>query len=472
MSHQIVVEPVSRIEGHGKITITLDDRGRVADAQFHVTQFRGFEKFCEGRPFTEMPSLVERICGICPVSHALASARACDSILGVRIPDAAGKLRRLLHCGQFVQSHALSFFYLSAPDLLLGMDAEPADRNIFGVFRANPAFARDGIRLRQIGQQFIERLTGKRIHPSWVVPGGVNAPLSRERCDAMQALIPEGLEIARRTLALFKSLLGSFREEISTFASFPSYFMGMVDPDGRIDLVDGKLRFMDEVGNIVADQIDPDHYREYIGEAGEETSYLKSPYYKPVGYPQGIYRVGPAARLNVCDGCGTPLADLELEEFRQLEQGPVSSSFHNHYARLIEIIYALETMGDLLSDPGLLSDRVRSFARPNFPAGVGAVEAPRGTLLHHYTVDQDGLLTWANMIVATGNNNLAMNRGVLQVARHYLKGKKFDESSINRLQAVIRAFDPCLSCSTHALLQDGSPCIRLIGADGQLLDEV
>jgi NAD-reducing hydrogenase large subunit len=472
MSHQIVVEPVSRIEGHGKITITLDDRGRVADAQFHVTQFRGFEKFCEGRPFTEMPSLVERICGICPVSHALASARACDSILGVRIPDAAGKLRRLLHCGQFVQSHALSFFYLSAPDLLLGMDAEPADRNIFGVFRANPAFARDGIRLRQIGQQFIERLTGKRIHPSWVVPGGVNAPLSRERCDAMQALIPEGLEIARRTLALFKSLLGSFREEISTFASFPSYFMGMVDPDGRIDLVDGKLRFMDEVGNIVADQIDPDHYREYIGEAGEETSYLKSPYYKPVGYPQGIYRVGPAARLNVCDGCGTPLADLELEEFRQLEQGPVSSSFHNHYARLIEIIYALETMGDLLSDPGLLSDRVRSFARPNFPVGVGAVEAPRGTLLHHYTVDQDGLLTWANMIVATGNNNLAMNRGVLQVAGKYIRGKKLDESSINRLQAVIRAFDPCLSCSTHALLQDGSPCIRLIGADGQLLDEV
>ena len=471
MGQQVVIEPVSRIEGHGKITIILDDEGRVADAKLHVTQFRGFEKFCEGRPYTEMPSLVERICGICPISHSLASVKACDEILGIQVPETAAKLRRLLNCGEFIQSHALSFFHLSSPDLLLGMDSDPSKRNILGVLEKNPALARDGIRLRKIGQQVIEWFAGKRIHPAWVVPGGVNAPLTPEHRESMLTLIPEALDIIQRTLAWFKQSLENYREEIRTFANFPTYFMGLVDAEGNLEHVDGKLRFIDAKGNTVADQVNPALYRDYIGEAVEEFSYLKSPYYKPLGYPEGIYRVGPAARLNVCSGCGTPLADQEWAEFRSLERGPILSSFYNHYARLIEILYSIETLERLLKDPDILTTRIRAFAQPNYNEGIGVVEAPRGTLFHHYKVDEHGLMTWANMIVATGNNNLAMNRGVLQVAKRFVNGEKLNDSAINRIQAVVRAFDPCLSCSTHSI--GGSDfSITLIGADGKVIDEV
>lgn len=320
MAQKIVIEPVTRIEGHGKITINLDDQGNVSDAEFHVTQFRGFEKFCEGRPYYEMPSLVERICGICPISHSLASAKACDGILGVRIPAPAAKLRRLLSCASFIQSHALSFFHLSSPDLLLGMDAEPAKRNILGVVEANPGLALDGIRLRKIGQQIIEWFAGKRIHPAWVVPGGVNAPLTEEHRDNMVALVPEVYEIVERTLHWFKGVMENFREEIRTFANFPTMFLGLVNDDGNLEHVDGTLRFIDSKGKFVVDGVDPARYQDYIGEAVEPFSYLKSPYYKPAGYPDGIYRVGPAARLNVCSGCGTPKADQEWAEFIGLER--------------------------------------------------------------------------------------------------------------------------------------------------------
>lgn len=471
MSEQVVIEPISRIEGHGKISITLDEAGRVADARLHVTQYRGFEKFCEGRPYYEMPSLVERICGICPVSHSLASAKACDRILGVQAPEVALKLRRLLNCGEFIQSHALSFFHLSAPDLLLGMDSDPAKRNILGLLEAHPTIARDGIRLRQMGQQIIEWFAGKRIHPAWVVPGGVNEPLRQDHQQMMLAMVPEALDIIQRTLNLFKQSIEKYREEIRTFANFPTHFLGLVNEDGTLEHVQGKLRMIDARGNIVVDQMDPADYQDLIGEAVEEHSYLKSPYYKPLGYPDGIYRVGPAARLNVCSGCGTPLADQEWAEFRSLERGPVLSSFFNHYSRLIEVLYCIETLDRLLRDPDILSTRTRAFAQPNYREGVGVVEAPRGTLFHHYRVDDYGLITWANMIVATGNNNLAMNRGVLQVARRYIDGNKLTDGAINRIQAVIRAFDPCLSCSTHLLGGGSAPWIRLLGANGEVLDE-
>ncbi|CAG36941.1 Ni/Fe hydrogenase subunit alpha [Desulfotalea psychrophila] len=471
MGKQIVIEPVSRIEGHGKITINLDEEGKVADARLHVTQLRGFEKFCEGRPYTEMVSLTERICGICPISHSLASSKTCDQIMGVRVPETATKLRRLLNCGEFIQSHSLSFFYLSSPDLLLGMGSDPAQRNIFGVLKANPAFAMDGIRLRKIGQQIIQWFAGKRIHPSWVVPGGVNAPLSAEHRDNMLSVLPEALDIIERTLTYFRQSLHKHYKEIETFANFPTYFLGLVDREGRMEHVEGKLRFIDAQGNLVADQIDPACYQDYIAEAVESYSYLKSPYYKPLGYPQGIYRVGPAARLNVCDGCGTPLADREWATFRNLGKGPLLSSFYNHYARLIEILYCIETLDQLLRDPDILSTHIRAYAQPNFSEGIGVVEAPRGTLFHHYNVDEDGLMTKANMIVATGNNNLAMNKGVLQVAKHFITGGKITDSAINRIQAVIRAFDPCLSCSTHVLGQE-VPLIQLLDADGHVVDEV
>ncbi len=472
MAGTITIEPITRIEGHGMITIIVDDDGMVSDARFHVTQFRGFEKLCEGRPYYEMPSITERICGICPVSHALASSKACDAILGVHPPETAVMLRRLFNCGAFIQSHALSFFHLASPDLLLGMDADPARRNFMGVIEAYPEIARDGIRLRNIGQQIIELISGKRIHSAWVVPGGVNAPLSLKHRDAMLQMLPEALEIITRTLTMFKKSLEKYREEIQTFANFPTLYMGMVNEEGNLEHVQGRLRIIDAKGHIIADNIDPADYQDYIAEVVEDWSYLKAPYYKPLGYPDGIYRVGPAARLNVCNGCGTPMADQEWAEFRDLERGPVMSSFFNHYARLVEILFCIETAQRLLDDPVLLLPRVRAFAQPNFLEGTGCVEAPRGTLVHHYRVDENGLMTWANLIVATGHNCLAIGRGVLQVAKRFITGTEVSEGALNRVEAVVRAFDPCLSCSTHALGSSKSFSIRFQKADGSLVREI
>lgn len=472
MTQTITIKPVTRVEGHGKITITVDDAGNVEDARFHVTQFRGFEKLCEGRPFYEMPSLVERICGICPVSHSLASAKACDAILGVRIPAVAVKLRRILNCGEFIESHALSFFHLSAPDLLLGFDSDPVKRNIFGLIESHPSIARDGVRLRAIGQEIIKGCAAKRIHPAWVVPGGVNQPLQEESRQKIMDMIPEAYEILERTFSWFKQSMEKHRDEIRTFCNFPTMFMALVNDEGNLEHLEGKLRFLDSKGAIVQDQIETFRYNNWIGESTESWSYLKSPYYLPLGYPEGIYRAGPAARLNVCNGCGTPKADQEWAEFRSLERGAVLSSFHNHYARLIEILYCLELLERLLSDPDITDSHVRAFAQPNHFDGVGVVEAPRGTLIHHYKVDKQGLIIWANMIVATGNNNLAMNKGVLQVAKRFINGMEISESAKNRIEGVIRAFDPCLSCSTHVINGNPSVAIQLVGPNGAVIDEV
>jgi NAD-reducing hydrogenase large subunit len=467
----IVIDPVTRIEGHSKVTIHLDEQGRVEDARFHVTQFRGFEKFCEGRPFAEMPSLMARICGICPVSHLIASAKACDSLLAVTIPPTADKLRRIFGMAQVTQSHALSLFHLSSPDLLLGMDAEPEKRNLFGVLEKEPQLARDGIALRKFGQQIIERLGGKRIHPAWVVPGGVSDPLSQDDRDAILKAIPEALAIAVRSLSWLKGTAERFREEIASFGNFPSLFMGTVKEDGGITFYDGKIRLVDATGQIVAEGLDPKRYFDFLGEKVESWSYLKSAYYKAKGYPDGIYRVGPLARLNVSDICGTPLADQELAEFHELQRNAVLSSFHYHQARLIEILYCVERLEQLLNDPEILDKHVRALARPNALEGVGAAEAPRGTLFHHYKIDEQGLIRWCNLIIATGQNNLAMNRSVLQVAQHYVKGEKITHGMLNRVEAVIRAYDPCLSCSTHAVGQMALK-VQLLSSQGAVLDEV
>jgi NAD-reducing hydrogenase large subunit len=471
MGQTITIDPVTRIEGHAKITLQMDDRGEVSAAHFHTTQFRGFEKLCEGRPFYEMPYLMERICGICPVSHLLASAKACDTLMALKVPPAAGKLRRILELAQLIQSHALSFFYLSSPDLILGMDADPKERNIFGVIEKQPELAKWGIRLRQFGQQIIETLAGKRIHPGWVVPGGVNEPLSIEKRDQLLAKMPEAIDIAQKTLKGFKWQLENFREEIRTFANFPSLFMGLVTIDERAGYYQGKIRFTDSLGNIVADGLEPANYQEFLGEAVEPFTFMKFPYYKPLGYPDGIYRVGPLARLNLVDNCGTPLAQQEWIEFRALERSAVLSSFHYHYARLIEILFALEHIQEYLEDPIITKKQAKYSASLNNLEGVGCCEAPRGTLIHHYRVDEQGLITFANLIIATGHNNLAMNRGILQVARHFVRNERLTEGMLNRVEAVIRAFDPCLSCSTHA---DGriALLVRLVAPDGKLLDAV
>jgi NAD-reducing hydrogenase large subunit len=466
----ITIDHVTRIEGHATIEIMLDEQGKVADTKFHVTQVRGFERFTEGRPYYEMPAITSRICGICPVSHLLASSKACDAIMAVRIPAAAARLRELIHCAQIVQSHALSFFHLSAPDLLLGMDHDPATRNVAGLLAEHPGALRDGIALRRFGQTVIERLAGERVHPAWSVPGGVNAPLDPEARDRTLAELPEALATVSRTLGLWKGTVERFPDEIETFSNEPTMYCGTVGPDGSLRLYDGRLRFIDTDGAMVADQVEAADYATWIGEAARRESYLKAPYFRPRGYPDGIYRVGPLARLNVADRCGTPMADRELEEYRQRFGRIVQSGFHYHYARLIEATYALERLGELLEDPAILSTKVRAHAGVNELEGVGIIEAPRGTLIHHYRVDVHGAMTWANLIVATGHNNLAIGRGVHQVATRFVDRAHISEGAVNRVSALVRAYDPCLSCSTHAL-GEAAVVLQLRAPDGTLLDE-
>lgn len=469
--NRVTIDPITRIEGHSKITIFLDDRGEVTDAQFHVTQFRGFEKLCEGRPVHEMPSLMARICGICPVSHLVAAAKAVDGVMAVTPSPAGARLRRLMNLAQLMQSHALSFFHLSSPDLLFGFDADPADRNLYGVLREHPRFARDGIALRRVGQHIIELLGGKRIHPAWIVPGGVSSPLSAEARDEILAAVPESIERVTRTLDWYRNTMVQWEEETAYWANFPTAFLGLVTEDGAVEHYDGTLRAIGPDGEIIHDEIAPRHFSERIGEAVEPWSYLKSTYLTALGYPEGIYRVGPLARVNLADHFGTPRADEELGLLRERAGRHPRSSFHYHYARLIETLYALERIDQLLRDPEIMASRVRSQAGINSNEGIGIAEAPRGTLMHHYVVDDDGLVRHANLVIATGQNNLAMNQGVRQVAKQYVKADRLTEGMLNRVEAVIRCYDPCLSCSTHAIGQ--MPLrVQLVGSTGTVLDEL
>jgi NAD-reducing hydrogenase large subunit len=471
MSQTITIDPVTRLEGHGKITIQLNDQGEVEDAHFHVTQVRGFEKFSEGRPFYEMPSLMARICGICPVSHLIASAKACEAIMSVRIPHTAAQLRRMLNMAQMVQSHALSFFHLSSPDLLLGMESDPLKRNIFGVVAAKPELGRAGIGLRRFGQHIIELLGDKRIHPGWVVPGGVTEPLAPSKRDEILAMLPEAYANINLALAAYKQIADRFQQEISVFANFPSNYLSLINEDGSIEFTDGALRLIDPKGKVIEDGMDANRFTEAIGEAVEPFTYTKFVYYKPLGYPEGSYRVGPLARLNIVKSMGTPLAEKEFAEFKQLAKGPVESSFFYHHARLVEALYGIEKIEEILSDPQILDKQVRATAGVNRLEGAGQIEAPRGTLSHHYKVDENGKITWANLIVATGHNNNAMNKGVLQAAKAYVKDGKFTAGALNRIEAVIRTFDPCLSCSTHAFGQ--MPLVlSLLSAEGKVVDQV
>jgi NAD-reducing hydrogenase large subunit len=471
MSKEIVISPITRIEGHAKVTIYIGKDEAVKDARFHVVDFRGFEKFCEGRPFYEMPSITARSCGICPVSHLLASAKACDEIVGVNPPKTAILLRRLIHMGQMIQSHALNFFHLSSPDLLLGMDANPAERNIFGLIEKQPDLALQGIKLRKFGQEIIERVAGKRIHSSdWILPGGVHWPLPKNKADYLLSNLPEALGITLKALAMFKDRLNGLSEEVQNFGNFPSYYMGLVTATGGLEMYDGNIRVVDQDGKIVVDQLDPRKYQEYVGEAVEPWSYMKFPYYKPLGYPDGIYRVGPLARLNVASHCGTPLADEELEEFKKLgKNGVVQSTFMYHYARLIEVLTCIETAKDLLENADILEERVQAKSFMNNYEGIGVAEAPRGTLMHHYKVDPQGMIKWCNMIIATEHNNLAYNKAITQVAKKYVNSKQLKEGMLNRVEAVIRAFDPCLSCATHAVGQMPLE-VQLIDAEGKILN--
>jgi NAD-reducing hydrogenase large subunit len=472
MIDKIVIAPVTRIEGHAKVTIILNKDDSVREARFQVTDFRGFEKFMEGRPFYEMPSITSRSCGICPVSHLLASAKACDEIVAIRVPPTVVLLRRLMHMGQLIQSHALNFFHLSSPDFFLGMDSDPAQRNIFGLIEKQPELARRGIRLRKFGQDIIEKVAGKKIHSSeWIVPGGAKTPLSKERADYLLSCVPDALENTVETLAVFTNWLDACTEQIESYGDFPSYYLGLVAADGGLEHYDGKIRIVDNDGKVVADQLDPAKYYEYIGEAVEPWSFMKFPYYTPMGYPEGAYRVGPLARLNIASHCGTPLADEAFKAFKKLgKNGVVQSTFHYHYARLVEVLFCIETAKAILENPQVLSENVFTKAYVTNREGVGVAEAPRGTLIHHYQVDGQGIVTKANMIIATEHNNLAYNKAVTQVAKKYVKAKTLQEGMLNRVESVIRSFDPCLSCATHVVGQMPLD-IQIIDSEGKIVDQ-
>lgn len=469
MAQTIVISPVTRIEGHAKITIQLNDAGQVVQSFFHVEQFRGFEKFSEGRMFYEMPQITPRTCGICPVSHHLASAKACDRIVGTRPTPTAHRLRELMHMGQVIQSHGMHFFELAGPDLILGFDADPRIRNVAGLVEANPDLALKAVRLRAFGQEIIRRLGERRVHPIFAVPGGVNKPLKPEDREWILQELDKHLATAQEGLELFKSWASKNQDLIDEFAVFPTAYMGLVQEDGALELYEGQLRLVDQEGQTL-EEFDPCQYLQYIGEHVEPYTYLKAPFYRKFGYPAGVYRVGPLGRLNAATYIRTPLAQEEMKTWKALNGGkPVAATLYYHYGRLIELIYALERARELLDDPDILRTDLVNPGGEITGEGIGCLEAPRGTLFHHYWTDEHGVLTRVNLIVATGHNAWAMNYAVNEVAKRFVDGTRLNEGMLNRVEAAIRAYDPCLSCSTHAVGQ--MPLrIELIGPDGTLLD--
>jgi NAD-reducing hydrogenase large subunit len=449
----------------------MDDHGNVEHAYLHVNEFRGFEKFCEGRMVFEMPLITPRICGICPVSHHLAAAKTADEVMGCPPPRPASLLRELMHMGQVIQSHGMHFFELAGPDLLLGFDADPATRNVVGLIQADPALTLKAVNLRKFGQDIIFTLGGRRIHPNFAVPGGVNKALTASERDHILSGIDEAIVTTQAGIVIMKDWAAANQEDINKFAVFPTGYFGMVTPNDSLELYDGQIRLIDAAGEQL-EKFDGRHYLDYIAEHVENWSYLKFPYYKKMGWPNGVYRVGPLGRLNVARQIDTPLADAELKNFKNFNHGkPVENTLMYHYARLIETLFAVEKARLLLNDPDILSKDILNTRHNIKGEGVGVIEAPRGTLFHHYWTDQLGQIQRVNLIVATGHNNWAMSHAVDSVAKTYISGNQVREGLLNRVEAAIRAYDPCLSCSTHAVGQ--MPLhVQLVAPDGEVVDEV
>ncbi len=461
MSKKITIEPVTRVEGHGKVTIKFDDAGNVSQSRLHIVEFRGFERFVQGRPYWEAPVLVQRLCGICPVSHHLAAAKALDVIVGAGTGDGltptGDKMRRLMHYGQFFQSHVLHFFHLVSPDLLFGVDADPAIRNIIGVALKHKDLAVQGVMMRKFGQEIIKATAGKKIHGTGAIPGGINKHLSIEERDSfLKGADPlnadKMIEWAQGALDFLKDYHKKNTDFIDNFSKYDSNHLSIVRKDGALDIYNGVLRAVDAQGNRILDDVDCQDYDKYIGEEVRNWSYMKFPYMKHLGKEKGWYRVGPLARLNTCDFIPTPLAQKEFEIYKAYTNGkPNNMCMHMHYARLIEVLHAAEMMKELLNDPDLLEgDLVVKGTKQS--RGVGIIEAPRGTLFHHYEINDKDQIELANLIVSTTNNNEPMNRSVNVVANKYMNGQEnITEGMMNAVEVAIRAYDPCLSCATHAL---------------------
>ncbi len=450
---RVAIDPVSRVEGHGKVTILLDDAGKIHQVRLHIVEFRGFERFILGRPYWEVPVMVQRLCGICPVSHHLAASKALDLVVGAkRVTHTAELVRRLMHYGQILQSHALHFYHLASPDLLFGFGSAVATRNVVGVLAAFPELARQGVLLRKYGQEIIRLTAGKRVHGTGSVPGGVNKSLTAAERDELLAPLPDVKQWLRSGLAALTGLYGQNREQYDSFGTVPSSLLSLVGRQGQLDLYDGVLRARDQYGKIIFDGLDPQQYRSQLKENVRSWSYMKFPFIGSLGPEAGWYKVGPLARIQNCDVIDTPLAEearqglLATSPTRQLIHAPL----HYHWARLIEMVHAAEVIENLLHDQDLLGDQLMASG-PRAIAGVGIIEAPRGTLIHHYEVDEQDLVTMCNLIVSTTHNNQAMNEAIRQVARQYLDGQELTEGLLNHIEVAIRAYDPCLSCATHAL---------------------
>jgi len=471
-TQRIVIEPVSRVEGHGKVTILLDRNRKVEQARLHIVEFRGFERFIQGRPFWELPVLVQRLCGICPVSHHLCAAKAVDGIVGIdEIPPTAEKIRRLMHYGQMFQSHALHFFHLASPDLLFGFDAPVERRNVVGVIREHPDLAVQGVMMRKFGQEIIRVTAGKRVHGTGAIPGGVNKNLSPEERDPLLAEIEQMLEWSRSALALARSYTLDNLERLAGFGSFESNHLSIVREDGAMDRYDGKLRAVAPGGERLLDQVPPADYLAVLAEEVKPWSYMKFPFLREVGPERGWYRVGPLARLNTCDFIDTPEAESARREFfDSVGGGPCHVTMAYHWARMIELLHSAEVIRTLLEDPDLQGDELVAPAGDRREESVAMIEAPRGTLTHHYRVDENDQVTMANLIVSTTCNNEAMNRAVRKIAEDHLSGvPEITEGLLNHIEVGIRAYDPCLSCATHAL---GQMPLEVVvrDADGREID--
>lgn len=467
MSKKITIEPMTKLEGHGKITIYLGKNGEVEDAHFHVAEFRGFEKFVEGRMLWDMPVITTRICGICPVSHHLASAKACDDLLKVNIPTAGKKLRELMHMGQYIHSHSLHFFFLAAPDFLLGPDADPKKRSVIGIYEKNPELAKKAIRLRKIGQTIIDNVGGRPIHPVTAIPGGMSKALSHEDRFNLIRDVKEAIALSGLAVDTAYGILESYKNKLPSLGDFPTKHMGMTK-DKALELYDGPIGVKSHDGKKV-EEFNGRDYLKHIGEHVESTSYLKFPFLKKDGWPKGIYRVGPLARLNVADNISTPKAQKRFKTFKAV--GTINENLYYHIARAIELLYASEKALELLEDDDIVSKDHRVKVERKAGEGIGVIEAPRGTLIHHYHTDADGRITKANLIVATGHNNKAMDISVKETAKMYVKGGKLKEGILNRIEMAVRCYDPCLSCATHAIGRMPLE-VNLISEDGEVLDSI
>ena len=469
---KVAIDPVSRVEGHGRVTLLIDDDDQVREARLHIVEFRGFEVFIQGRPYWEVPVMVQRLCGICPVSHHLAASKALDRVVGAVPPShTATQLRRLMHYGQILQSHALHFFHLSSPDMLFGFEAEVGKRNIVGVAEAYPDVARQGVLLRKFGQEVIRATAGKRIHGTGAVPGGMNRHLSMVDRDALRAEADQMVAWSQAAVELVKRLHRADPDLYDVFGVFRSGLASLVRSDGAMDLYDGVLRFRDGDGGIIRDQVPDQDYHQVLQEDVKSWSYMKFPYLIERGPELGWYKVGPLARVQNCDFIPSPLAEAERREFIDHGKGDVvHAPLAYHWARMIEMLHAAEVIRDLLDDPACTGGELMTQGTRGHE-GVGIIEAPRGTLIHHYQVGDDDLVTMCNLIVSTTHNNQAMNTAVREVAKRYLSGRKLTEGLLNHIEVAIRAFDPCLSCATHALGQ--MPLVvELAGADGEVIDRV